>query len=173
MFFYKKILTVTLIASIWFWQLGYYFFYIQQQYTIKKNILKLIAQKQHLNQSDFILVNVNSKDFKWYEQGKEIIYNNNLYDIVDVKIEKENKFFVCVNDEKENDLLSLFCKNFKKNSQTKKQISFPLSLVYCQSIHQIDIFFSNIISNKKYFTYNNSMFFIFSKKNYPPPKTIV
>ena len=117
----KKTLTLQLLAVLLLTQVGYYFFYMQQQNKIKEEVKQKIFS--NLSNDLFFIVDANSKNIVWEELEKEFSIDGKMYDVVKTKIINNKKYFYCLNDTKEDNLLSEYAKQINsqtENSQHKK-----------------------------------------------------
>ncbi len=141
---------------------GYYLiFRIKQiiiQKEIKQEIIKGIKEKDLL-----VIVSLSGKEdkFVWIKPGKELKYRGEMYDVVKSKTERYNKYYFCIRDSKERQLVAHFNKtqNTKKETEKRLKRTIPFNLFFQQflrinKIYNTDFrypfcnyqFLSNIIS---------------------------
>jgi hypothetical protein len=167
---FKKYLLFFLLSSLWLWQVGYYFLFIYEQQNIKYQVLKSISQNHPFLNNNFVWIAVSQNDIVWEEEGRELVINNNLYDVVTTSMHLGKSYYVCINDTQENDLIAQYCSYHKKTNQTKKS-SFPEYHFTCIS-SLINLFKPSFFDYTKqtypvyraFFVHNHSAVL------YPPPK---
>ena len=66
----------------------------------------------------YLLVIEKTDDIKWVEKGRELMLNDELYDVVKTKTDKGKTYLYCVNDEEETQLLKKFSKAVKSRNHS-------------------------------------------------------
>ncbi len=112
------------------------------QLQIKKEIKTKI--KMGLNPSDITSITITKsdlKDIKWLKEGKEMIYNNKLYDIIRVEKNHKSLTYHCIEDKREAELYAQLENHINTHVATNKppKKSFPLKKVD----NVIKLFFSS------------------------------
>lgn len=105
----KKIISILFVILIIVELCGVFFLFKVQQQIIKYSVFHQIKMKNI--QKDVSVIRLSNDEFKklkWTEEEKEFEYHCILYDIV--SIERVNDFVIiyCINDIKENQLISNF-----------------------------------------------------------------
>lgn len=101
----KKPVTISLVAILFYTQLGYYGQFVIQQWVMKEQARE--AWIAALPDRCFVrvrLADVNAAGH-WEEKGKECWYNNRLYDIIRQKTEGGVVWLLCMDDEREAKLI--------------------------------------------------------------------
>jgi len=96
-----------------------YFKYLQKNIhnEIKQEIRKGLNEKE----LSLIIVSVNNdRDIFWIKKGKEFRYKGAMYDIVKTKIKGRKKYYYCINDLKEKQLITSLLKNNRRNKTIVK-----------------------------------------------------
>lgn len=114
----KKILTLQLLAALLLTQVGYYFFYMQQQNEIKESVRQKIFS--NLTDTTFFIVDANTKNIIWEEAEKECSIDGKMYDVAKIKIINNKKYFYCLNDDKEDNLLKEYSKQINSQTESNK-----------------------------------------------------
>ena len=118
----RKIITILLLFIIFCSELGYYFFYILQQYQIKHQVKKELLALIPAASLEIIDLDKNIHLIKWEDDGKEFYLNGELYDIQKKVIENGKTLLYCLNDVQEEQLLKDFNKAAQRNNHTNKSI---------------------------------------------------
>ena len=127
----KKIITISLLCIIGFSQGGYFIFSAVHKFFLKEEMQEKIAEYRDEKNLICISYSDNAEEIVWEKEGNEFFYNGKLYDIVKTDFIKGKVFFYCVNDEKENKLITHNNETAKtNNTQSKKsglsKIELPL-----------------------------------------------
>jgi hypothetical protein len=110
----KKIIAVILLLVFLYNVSGYYIWFKLEQYNIKSEI----RNNSEIKALTLIIIPLNGKSgLVWTEDNKEFIYHGEMYDVVKVKTGNNSKYYYCINDKKEKQLLTDF---IKKDSSQKK-----------------------------------------------------
>ena len=97
----------------------------------------------------------------------EFSYNNNLYDIISSKTEKDTISLLCKVDAKEKDCLEKLIEGFKQ-TKTKKYISFNF---VGDAMHAYDILINRHITDAiKHIYFSSSLQLLHMERTIPPPK---
>ena len=101
----KKSITISFLILLFFSQIGYYFFYLYQQYELKETVKhELLAQ---LPESSLEIIDANAvaDDIEWEEEDMEFYLHGQMYDVAYIKTVNGKKMIYCLNDRKEDQLL--------------------------------------------------------------------
>jgi hypothetical protein len=99
---FKREIALLSVVILFIGQTGYYFFCaisrMQARQAIKAQIISGIPESSLYKIED-------SNDITWFEQDKEFLLHQTMYDVVRIKIINGKKLFFCINDEKEKQLI--------------------------------------------------------------------
>ena len=98
---------------------------------------------------------------------REFLYNNNMFDILSVKKEKQQYFLTCIQDKKEKDFLERLMEGIKQ-TKTKKCLAFSLLCDAC-----VDNSFDWLLQTKQvtvWYSYSENQLKKYSLIDAPPPK---
>lgn len=104
----KKIITISFLLLLFFSQVGYYFFYMFQQYEIKEAVKHELLSKLPESSLEIIDADINKNDIEWEEEDREFFLHGQMYDVAFIKTVNGKKLIYCLNDSKEEDLLKRF-----------------------------------------------------------------
>ena len=62
---------------------------------------------------------ITDKGFIWKEESKEFSFNNEMYDVVDIKMKGNIMFIQCIKDSKEDILIRQYCALFNQQNNSK------------------------------------------------------
>ena len=114
-----------------------------------------------------------SKQIAWTRKGKEFKYNNEMYDVAKVEINKNKVTYYCIHDNDERELVQVFDTLLKKNSSSKKTSDINLIKELSKyNLHRNNIFLLNQTAGLADAFINNLYISIKSDINLPPPKKI-
>jgi len=66
----------------------------------------------------YLLVIEKTDDIEWVEKGRELMLDDELYDVVKTKTVKDKTYLYCVNDEEETQLIKKFSKAVKSRNHS-------------------------------------------------------
>jgi len=142
---------------------GYHLWFYVWQNNNRKEIRKEI--RMGLKEEDLSLIIVSIREesgISWIEPGKEFSYQGEMYDVVKIKIKNQEKYYYCIRDSKEKQLIANYNKNDRSGKEAAKIIrkfnyqyiaeknlpadpAYPLDI----AIPEISVFYaSNIIEIK-------------------------
>jgi hypothetical protein len=138
-----------LLAFIFLFNIGgYYFVFRVVQLQVKRQAQNQIRQRIKDDNLCLIVVPVHAKmGIRWIRQGKEFSYRGEMFDVVRTENKANNKYFYCIRDKKEKELLASFLKTTKSKKDTDKKqkristeryfqkVSFLNNTVYPSHIH--------------------------------------
>lgn len=123
----KKVIPLILLAVFLINLEGTYLLFLFQQ---SKNLKDIRAEiRKNLKDEILTLIIVpNNKvsQIHWIRKNDEFIYDGKMFDIVRVKSTHNEKYFYCINDEKEKQLISDYQKKCDQNNKSNtllRQIS--------------------------------------------------
>ncbi|MGQ0829844.1 MAG: hypothetical protein ACT4ON_15765 [Bacteroidota bacterium] len=161
----KRVISIFLICIFLFNTVGYYIAFKAVHFAVKKEIKTQI--KLSLDNAELTTITINKKDLatvEWKDGGKEMIYDNEMYDIVRSTETATSVTYFCIHDKKEKLLFANLEEHIityiaadkpVKNPASKKLIDHAIKLYYSNE----DIFLFNI---------HSQFFFSFAKPNYTP-----
>jgi hypothetical protein len=101
----RKTGTISILAILFYTQMGYYGQFVVQQQALKEEAREAwIAALPDRCFFRVRLVDVNATG-RWEEEGKECWYNNHLYDVIRQKDESGVLWLYCMDDEREAKLI--------------------------------------------------------------------
>lgn len=154
-------------------QFGYYCFYAYQIYHAKQ-----LAKEQLLQQiPDAALTKISTTDkIYWEEEGKELRFNGQMFDVVREKTENGKAYLLCVSDEKEDGLFMELSDLIKVNTDANTTGKHSLNLKF----QPIDIFCNtpnNFLTEKviaysvpEFYEFESALHLTYKKVHFPPPK---
>lgn len=99
---------------------GAYLLLIIQQRNNTRNIHKEICKNISDEYLTLIIIPIGKlSQIHWIKDGSEFVHKGKLFDIVRCKILGEYKYFYCINDIKEKQLISAFQKKCEQNKSRK------------------------------------------------------
>lgn len=103
----KKILSIVFIGLFLLNSCGYYFIFSYNQGTLRDEMRNLIHAGYFRDHYEQLLITNPSSDpdFKWAEKG-EFRYHGKLYDLVSEEVRGNSIILNCINDKKEEELVS-------------------------------------------------------------------
>lgn len=175
----KKTAALFLLSIFLFNTAGYYIVFKAAQYSVKSEIQNEIRSGFDSDELETLIIHkTNLTDIEWLESGKEMRYNNQLYDIVKSVETSTTITFYCINDKKEKELFSklenhinthVVSTNPVKNDSSKKLIDTVIKLYFSNQI-SFSLFQSE--SNSNYFSFNLIYTPALLEVNSPPPEFI-
>ncbi len=103
----KKVLVIFLLFIFLFNTVGYFIAFKAVQYEIKNEVWSEIKPDIINKKLTSVTINKNNlQDIEWLESGKEMRYNNKMYDIIKITETHSSITFYCINDTKEESLFS-------------------------------------------------------------------
>lgn len=173
----RKILSILFAGLILFNISGYYFVFKCDQIRVKQEMKGMMSRRSFSSQNEEVLV-INpstDRDFKMTDKD-EILYHGKMYDVISTKTSGTSVIFRCINDTKEEQLLSRYntysswvagmnLPERSKNSQAMLYHIIKQALVNKYSIH------SPTTSSVILFSEPDSKIqSITILPNYPPPR---
>ena len=162
----KKIISKILIAAFIFNIFGVPFAFKVVQINIKYEVRREI--KAGANDNELEIIFADDEFIHWIFRGKEFRYKDEMYDVVKSKVIDNKKYYYCICDKKEKDLINQY--NKTNSSKTENII---------KNIKTILLFFDGIpnLLNFVFFNYIIYNYLINLIENYivipsPPPKII-
>lgn len=176
----KKIIIIFLLSIFLFNTAGYYFVYKGSQYLLKSEMQSEIKSGINSKYLENITINKNNLHaIEWLENGKEMRYNNKLYDIVKITETSSSITFHCINDTKEESLFTNLEEHINthvadnkpiKNENQKKPGDNVIKLYFSneQSIDFNAVSFSQLIFFPGILIFNSTLI----ETDSPPPELV-
>jgi hypothetical protein len=99
---FKREIALLFISILFIGQTGYHSFCAITRMQAKQAIKAQIISGLPDSSLDII---EDSRAINWFEQDKEFLLHQTMYDVVRIKIINEKKLFFCINDEKEQQII--------------------------------------------------------------------
>ncbi len=130
----KKYISLFLLSGILFGSSGYYLYFKYLQYNIKHRIKKEIKSGIYQNRLTVFVVPASETDgIEWVKRNEEFKYKECLYDVVKTEVLNGKKYIYCINDSKENELITGFLRNSKRRNKILLRLIRILSNKYIVS----------------------------------------
>ncbi|MBL7889590.1 MAG: hypothetical protein JNL24_08560 [Bacteroidia bacterium] len=174
----KAIISYLLLTVFLFNILGYVVVFKISQIQIKKEVKRELKSK--IKHSELHLISFNQNDFdqiNWFEEGKEFILNNKMYDIVKTETSENLVLLYCIDDKQEAQLFSNLDEHINKhiaNQQSKSKNKSKSVDDHQKIAHFIDLSLKQrfAFKLKPSFIYKTlSIEFVLSS-NTPPPELL-
>ncbi len=130
----KKFISILFVTVILFNAGGYFFGYLilrnEIHYTVQQKIKYEI--KTNLSKNDLSLIIVtpeNEDDILWIKAGKEFNYSGEMYDVVRTENKSQGKYYYCIKDTKEKQLIGNYIK-MHRSGKNGKRLSKILNISY-------------------------------------------
>ena len=131
----RKLLTILLLVSMLFYISSLFVAYKVKRVELKNEMKAFIKANPSLDcTTKFVFTttnnNITDKGFTWKEKNKEFIFNNEMYDVVDIKMNGNTILIQCIKDNKEDELIKQYCAllNQQHNSKSTNKNSSLLKL---------------------------------------------
>jgi len=162
-----------ILALLFFSQIGYRFIYLIQQHELKEQAEAQLLLTINDNQFEQINADDNRDNIVWEEEGKEFLFNGQLYDVGKKKIINGKTILFCLNDKKEEQLIEEMNRKEKANADNtsgnkdgKHTIKFQLPDF---SGPDQSVVLVTVPILKSYGEYTTSVCSTIKKVNTPPP----
>lgn len=173
-FLLKKILHILLAMVFLYNIMGYFAVFQVLQFKAKQEIKNTIKTKLPVSLLSIITVSEeNQTDIKWFEEDKEFLYKNIMYDIVK-KVQKGNiTYYYCINDTQEKNLFTDLNEHIEKHLNndisTNKQTKSVLQKVIKDYFFIVKFSFIENNSNRISYTNKTESFKSISLEILTPP----
>lgn len=165
-----------LVVVFFYHWIGFWLTFRYRQYQIKESMWENIASNSQFY-TRFTLIKLSLQEqqknphFRWEEQGREFVYNNQWYDVVKMVIKHDTTYFYCEHDIDEEIFVNSLKNNQQKELETKKtNLHKPLLIegYFPESIyHTVYLFESQVFLPPFVLT---SYYQIFTDIPSPPPQ---
>ena len=150
---------------------GYYLWFSAIQYGLQKEMEKEIGEGSKDDDLTLIIVPAKGETgVVWIKPDKEFLYKGEMYDVVKIQNKDQKKYYYCLNDSKEKELIANFNKtgNHKKETEKKLKRNFNFNFDFqrfsiAKNLYPIHLTFISI-----QFLYKSTSADILS----PPPKSV-
>lgn len=152
----KKLAVIFLLSIFLFNTVGYYIAFKAVQYNVKREIKSEV--KRGLGANELTMITINKNDLstvEWLENGKEMRYNGELFDIVRSAENSSSVNYYCINDKQEellfanlDDHINRYIASDKpiKNNAAKKLVEHVVKLYFSsEESQQFCLVFSSVI----------------------------
>jgi hypothetical protein len=164
----KRIISVILLFVFLYNIGGYYIWFKLEQINIKSEI----QNTSEVKTLTLITVSLHGKsDIIWTEENKEFIYHGEMFDVVKVKTDNNSKYYYCINDKKEKQLITDFIKKDCSQKKSENILQKVMDNKYQTKPFALIVYNQPIIIN--YCTLNNNYTFNSSDIHSPPPKSAI
>jgi len=156
--------------------MGYYIAFRVRQLELKSEVVLYLKSHQndaHLTHLEFPAQNgkINHDKFEWVEET-EFKFAGSMYDVIEMKVEKNKVVLTCLEDQRENDLLKTFAQIQKRQNRGKGNSATALqflSMVYYSP--EADVIPSfNYESLTTFYSYQSPIFNRSGEILTPPPR---
>ncbi len=146
--------------------------YVLQEYRTEN--LEVIDEHPETISLDRIVVFSLTKDNPHLLNSREIVYNNEMYDIIYKKISNDDTIFYCLNDNKDTELHTAFCSlNEIRDNPASLPDHLAASVLKNLLKNYLPLPANSLIENYKSLTFNQannlSVQSIILEKIFPPP----
>lgn len=167
----KKVVAIIWFIVILFNVFGFELIFKIMQNNIQNHIKQEIKQCLKDDELTVIIISLNDESkLYWVKPDKEMIYKGKMYDVVRTKIHNEKKYYYCINDEKEKQLIDNYNKTHNSQKELEKRIKKVEKInLYCQKTQ-----FINYQNNYEIIFLNKSFYLVtnYLEPQSPPPKLI-
>ena len=110
---------------------GYYLWFSILQKGIQSEVRHEIQEGLKDENLALVIVPLNDQSgISWIEQGKEFRFKGEMYDVVRIEIRNQDKYFFCIKDIKEKQLISIYYKNHNSKKEADKKIKLAFNFQY-------------------------------------------
>lgn len=175
----RKIVSLFLLIIFVFNTMGYFIAFKTMQYEIKEEIAEKIQQgiaPSKLTAISFQKSNLQA--IEWFDDGKEIKYNNEFYDVVNSDETNNSITFYCINDDEENELYTTLedqiNKNVSANTTNKNDTSKKITdnVVKLFFLDEKEFLIAEILTASKFLPINLIYQHPQLETNSPPPEFV-
>jgi len=149
---------------------GYFLWFSIVQMSIKERIEQKIKSGLKEEDLSLIIVPINNKSgIQWIIGGKEFRYQGEMYDVVHSKIKGRQKYYYCINDHKEKQLIA----NYTRTHNTKREADKKLKNAFSDRYFPDQCFrFNAVYPSVIHYTLSDISFTsTIPKIPSPPPET--
>ncbi len=165
----KKYSSLLLLAIFLTVSNGSYLYFIYLQNSIHREIKNEIKNNLHEKDLSVIVISSdNEKKVHWLRKDKEFIFEGFLYDIVKTELKDGKKYYYCINDIREKQLIARFTKQRRRKDKILLKVKRVMRSKYFSErfCYNLKFIQSKILYTDINNTYRSMIFDISS----PPPK---
>jgi hypothetical protein len=166
----RKLLSIVLLAVMFFTGSGYYLYFRILQNHIKKEIKKRILSGIADDGFELLILNADElASLKWIEKNKEFEYKGQMYDVVGFELKNGKYFYNCINDRKEKALINSYLRTNRRRRNLQKKIKRILTSEYLPGASGCGNIFPDV--KQKFKPYLINYIPVFKDAALPPPKS--
>ena len=175
----KQITALFLLCIFLFNTMGYFVAFKVAQDQIKSDIISEINAGVSTNEETIITINrTDLASVQWLEDGKEIRYNNQRYDVVKSKEDKSTVTYYCINDKQEETLFADLDNHINthiitntpiKNNSSKSLVNDVVKIFFT---HQQQFNLNVSVNTISFFQIKEDYISASIKTNSPPPRFV-
>ncbi|MEI8202542.1 MAG: hypothetical protein WCH34_05990 [Bacteroidota bacterium] len=133
----KKITSLFIVFILLFNISGYYILFSLMQHNIQSDVRnQIINGLQDKDLTLFVVPQNDKSGITWEEPEKEFSYKGAMYDVVRIKTIHQTKYYYCINDVKEQQLISQFKKSHSKK-ETEKRLKTNFNIQYLAQVFSL------------------------------------
>ena len=146
----KKLISVGILCIFLYNIGGYYLWFSILQTNIQNEIEEEIEAGSKNEDLALIIVPAdNDQGICWIKPNKEFRYKGEMYDVVKIKNLPGKRYYYCLNDKKEKQLIAGFDKTHNTKKESEKRFKQNFSFYFEQftipkKVYPIELTFSNI-----------------------------
>lgn len=174
-----KIAALFLLSIFLFNTMGYFIAFKALQFQVKSSIIADIKKGIATEAQTIITVDkANAAKINWTENGQEMIYNGNRYDVISSNQTPNSITYFCINDKQEENLFSSFDEHISthviaaKSSATGKTKNLADDVVKIFFINYSLFSFADEITTRHFLPVTNDFTSEILKTKTPPPQFI-
>lgn len=136
----KKTAVIFLLSIFLFNTVGYFIAFKAVQFEIKTEVQSEIIQGLNINELTSVTINKNNLGtIEWFEDGKEMRYKGEMYDVVKSAECATSITYYCINDKQEESLFA----NLEEHINTHVAVNKPMQNQKKIIDNVIKVYFSN------------------------------
>ncbi|MGC4101781.1 hypothetical protein [Ferruginibacter sp.] len=112
----RKSLTILIVSLLFFSQIGYRYIYLIQQFELKEAAEQQLLAGLRDDQLEKIDATANEQYIDWEEEDKEFSLHGQMYDVAKKKTVNGSTILYCLNDKKEEQLLTNLAKTVRSST---------------------------------------------------------
>ncbi len=127
----RKFLSLILLIVVLLAGEGWYLSFIYLQHTVREEAEYEI--RKGLKDEDLTLIVVTpgrEQEITWTKKDREFRYRGSMYDVVRIKVRDGKKYYYCLNDVKEKEIIADFSRSHKKHDKTLQNLQEVFSNKY-------------------------------------------
>jgi hypothetical protein len=148
---------------------GYYLYFVYLQNNIHREIKNEI--KNNLSEKDLSVIVIspeNERKIRWLRKDKEFLFEGSFYDIVRSELKDGKRYYYCINDIREKQLIAQYVKQRRKKDKIVLKLKRIMGNKYFPGRFRFNVKFTQI--NKNYAEINSIYKSMIIDVSSPPPK---